>query len=112
MARGGESRKRSVLGNAHACDEVVLAGRLGLLQPYIFAGKRSHVVTASLVSYPHGALNPRRHVTGFPGPIGASLSLHRAGRRLVGAFPYSSPSTQYVSARCRGGDFDEPGKDL
>ena len=31
MARGGESRKRSVLGNAHSYDEIIRARRLGLL---------------------------------------------------------------------------------
>src|SRR5262249_41282001 len=86
VARGGQSRKSSVLGNAYACDDVILARRLALLQPYIFAGERSHVTSAGLVSCPRGAFNPGGHLLGFPGPFGGCFSLHRAGRRLVGSF--------------------------
>ncbi len=71
MARGGDSRKSSVLGNAYACDEIILARRLAVLQPYIFAGKCSHLASADLVACPRGTFHPGWHVPGLPEPIGA-----------------------------------------
>ena len=86
MARGAESRKSSLLGNAYACDEIIRARRLGLLFPYVFAGERSHVTGKGLVSCPRGALDSRRDVPGSPGPARAGFSLYRDRHRLVGPF--------------------------
>ena len=112
VARGGGCRKGSILGKPHVGNEIVVSRYLDLFQPHLLAGKGAHLAAAVALAHTRGASYSPGDIVDFQQSLAACCTLLRFQHRLVGSLAWSGKNVEWFTARFRGGDPDEPGKDV
>ena len=106
------AEKAAFWGSLTLVMKSLFPGNLDLFQPYLLAWKRAHRAIAVAFTHTSGAPYSRGHIADFQESVAACFILYRLKRRLVGSFARRGKNVEWDSARLRGCDSDEPGKDV